>query len=318
MSKATTQKLPQKQKKRSGTSWKRDIRYNWGVYLIYLPVFVYLIIFNYLPMFGIVMAFQNFKPTRGFLGSEWVGFANFIEFFSRGEFPQILRNTLIISVLGLSVGMVSAILFTLLLNEIKFTGFKKGVQTISYMPYFISAVVIAGMIIDFTSSNGIVTNFLVSVFGIKRESLLTNPSYFWWINLFSGLWQGLGYSSIIYISALGNVSQELLEAAAIDGANRLQRTWNITLPAIRPTIATMLILNIGSLLNVGSDKILLIYNPTIYSTADVISTHVARMGLERMQYGYSAAVGLFNSVVGTILLIGSNYLSRKLADTSIF
>jgi len=264
------------------------------------------------------MAFQDFKPARGFWGSEWVGFANFMDFFSSGEFLQILRNTLVISILGLSVGLVSAILFTLLLNEIKFRWFKKSVQTISYMPYFISAVVIAGMIIDFTSANGIVTSFLVNVFGIPRENLLMNPSYFWWINLLSGLWQGLGYSSIIYISALGNVSQELNEAAAIDGANRLQRTWHITLPALRPTIVTMLILNIGSLLNVGSDKILLIYNPTIYSTADVISTHVARMGLQRMQYGYSAAVGLFNSIVGTILLIGSNYLSRKLADTSIF
>jgi len=317
LNKTIKQAAPQK-RKRSGTSWKHDIRLNWGIYLIYLPIFVYLIIFNYLPMAGIVMAFQDFKPARGFWGSEWVGFANFIEFFSSGEFLQILRNTLVISILGLSVGLVSAILFTLLLNEIKFRWFKKSVQTISYMPYFISAVVIAGMIIDFTSANGIVTSFLVNVFGIPRENLLMNPSYFWWINLLSGLWQGLGYSSIIYISALGNVSQELNEAAAIDGANRLQRTWHITLPALRPTIVTMLILNIGSLLNVGSDKILLIYNPTIYSTADVISTHVARMGLQRMQYGYSAAVGLFNSIVGTILLIGSNYLSRKLADTSIF
>lgn len=317
MKKALTQTAPKK-KIRSGRSWKNDIRMNWRIYLIYLPIFVYLIIFNYLPMFGIVMAFQDFKPARGFLGSKWVGFANFIEFFTKSDFTLILRNTLVISLLGLSVGMVSAILFTLLINEIKFTWFKKPVQTISYMPHFISAVVIAGMIIDFTSSNGIVTNFLVNVIGIERENLLTNPSYFWWINLFSGLWQGLGYSSIIYISALGNVSQELNEAAAIDGANRLKRTWHITLPALRPTIVTMLILSIGQLLNVGSDKILLIYNPTIYSTADVISTHVVRMGLERMQYGYSAAVGLFNSVVGTILLLGSNYISRKLADTSIF
>jgi len=317
MSKTSAQAAPQK-RMRSGTSWKRDFRLNWGIYLIFLPVFVYLIIFNYLPMFGIVMAFQDFKPARGFLGSEWVGLANFVEFFSSSSFLQIIRNTLVISTLGLSVGMVTAILFTLLLNEIKFSWFKRPVQTITYMPNFISAVVIAGMVIDFTSSNGIVTNFLVNVFGMERENMLTNPSYFWGINLVSGLWQGLGASSIIYISALGNVSEELNEAAVIDGANRLRRAWHITLPAIRPTIATMLIMNVGSLLNVGSDKILLLYNPTIYSTADVISTHVTRMGLERMQYGYSAAVGLFNSVVGTILLVSSNYISRKLADTSIF
>jgi len=317
MSKSAAQAVKQK-RKRSGTTWKHDIRLNWSIYLIYLPIFVYVIIFNYLPMFGIVMAFQEFKPTRGFLGSKWVGFENFIKFFSASEFPLIMRNTLVISILGLSVGMIAAILFTLLLNEIKFSWFKKPVQTITYMPNFISAVVIAGMVIDFTSSNGIVTNFLVKVFGIPRENLLMNASYFWAINLLSGLWQGLGASSIVYVSALGNISQELVEAAALDGANRLQRAWHITLTAIRPTIATMLIMNIGSLLYVGSEKILLLYNPTIYSTADVISTHVVRMGLEKMQYGYSAAVGLFNSVVGTILLVGSNYLSRKLTETSIF
>ncbi len=303
---------------RSETNWKHDLSHNWSIYLIYLPVFVYLILFNYLPLFGITMAFQDYKPTRGFWGSKWVGFDNFISFFTTETFPQILRNTLVISILGLVVGMVAAIVFTLLLNELRLSWIKKSVQTISYMPYFISAVVIAGMIIDFTSTNGIVTSFLVKMFDIKRENLLTNPSYFWGINLISGLWQGLGYSSIIYISALGNVNQEITEAAAIDGANRLRRVWHITLPALRPTIVTMLILQTGMLVNVGSDKILLIYNSTIYSTADVISTHVARMGLERMQYSYSAAVGLFNSIVGTLLLVSANFISRKLADTSIF
>lgn len=300
-----------------GARIRRDLRMNYGVYLIFVPVVVYFVIFHYLPMFGVVMAFQDFKPARGFFDSDFVGLANFAEFMTSSVFSRVLRNTLVISLLGLTVGMTASIAFALLLNEIKFAGIKRSVQTISYMPYFVSAVVIAGLVIDFVSSNGIVTNLLVNLFGIKRENLLTNPAYFWWINLFSDLWQGLGYGSIIYIAALGDVSPELHEAAAIDGAHRLRRMWHITLPAIRPTIAVMLVMRMGSLLQVGMDKILLIYNPSVYETADVISTHVYRMGIERGQYGYSAAVGLFNSVVGTALLILSNMVSRKLADTSI-
>lgn len=206
----------------------------------------------------------------------------------------------------------------MLLNEIHFRRFKKTVQTISYMPYFVSMVVIAGLIIEFVSTNGFITNLLVTLFGIKRENLLLNPAYFWGINLFSDIWQGMGYGSIIYIAAITGVSHEQHEAAAIDGANRLQRVWHVTLPAIRPTIVTMLIMRLGTLMTVGFEKILLLYNPSIYSTADVISTHVTRMGLERMQYGYSAAVGLFNSLVGTLLLVVANSLSRKFADTSVY
>lgn len=299
-------------------SWKNDLMMNWGVYLLFMPVLAYFIIFNYLPMFGLTMAFQDFNATKGFLGSKFVGFDNFIAFFTNPSFFQILRNTLVISLLGLFVGMPVSIIFALLLNELHFVKFKKAVQTISYLPYFVSTVVIAGLIINFVSSDGIITNLLVAVFGIKRENLLLNPSYFWWINLASDIWQGMGYGAIIYIAAITGVNQELHEAAAIDGAGRLRRIWHVTLPGIRPTIVTMLVLRLGLVMTVGFDKILLLYNPSIYSTADVISTHVTRMGLERMQYGYSAAVGLFNSVVGTLLLVISNALSRKLTDTSVY
>lgn len=298
--------------------WKNDLMMNWGVYLLFMPVLAYFIIFNYLPMFGLTMAFQDFNATKGFLGSKFVGFDNFIAFFTNPSFFQILRNTLVISLLGLFVGMPVSIIFALLLNELHFVKFKKAVQTISYLPYFVSTVVIAGLIINFVSSDGIITNLLVAVFGIKRENLLLNPSYFWWINLASDIWQGMGYGAIIYIAAITGVNQELHEAAAIDGAGRLRRIWHVTLPGIRPTIVTMLVLRLGLVMTVGFDKILLLYNPSIYSTADVISTHVTRMGLERMQYGYSAAVGLFNSVVGTLLLVISNALSRKLTDTSVY
>lgn len=313
MSTTTPRGLPRVYK----IGWRRDFKMNWSVYLIFLPVLIYFIVFNYLPMFGITMAFQDFKATKGFFGSDFVGLKNFIDFFNGPSFLQIFRNTIVISLLGLGVGFPLSILLALLLNEIRFIRFKKTVQTISYLPYFISAVVICGLIIDFVSSNGIITNLLVAL-GMPRQNLLTNPAYFWWINLASDVWQGMGYGSIIFIAAITGVSQELHEAAAIDGANRLQRVWHVTMPAIAPTIITMLILRCGMLLSVGFDKILLLYNPSIYETADVISTHVVRMGIERMQYGYSAAVGLFNSVVGTLLLFGSNYLSRRFTQNSIF
>ena len=318
MIKACTAKIPRQKNLGPRTTWRNDFMMNWGVYLLFLPVLIYFIIFNYLPMFGVTMAFQNFKATRGFFGSEFVGLQNFIDFFTNPAFANILRNTLVISLLGIFISLPISILFALLLNEIHLNKFKKTVQTISYLPYFVSTVVIAGLIIEFVSSNGIITNLLVTIFGIKRENLLTNPAYFWGINLFSDIWQGMCYGAIVYIAAITGVSQELHEAAAIDGAGRLRRVWHITLPAIRPTIVTMLVLRMGMVMNVGFDKILLLYNPSIYETADVIATHVNRMGLERMQYGYSAAVGLFNSVVGTFLLILSNRISKKITDSSIF
>ena len=300
-----------------GGSWRRDFSLHWSLYLMFLPVLLYFLIFNYLPMFGIVMAFQDFNAVKGFLGSEFVGLKNFVDFFSGPDFLTILRNTLVISLLGLGVGFPLSIILALLLNEIYFTKFKKVVQTISYLPYFVSMVVIAGLIIEFVSTNGIITDLFVML-GFRRENLLQNPKYFWAINLLSDIWQGLGYGSIIFIAAITNVSHELNEAAAIDGANRFSRVLHITIPSIMPTVITMLVLRMGLLMTVGFDKILLLYNPSIYSTADVISTHVARLGLERMQYGYSAAVGLFNSVVGTFLLLSSNKLSKRFSENSVF
>ena len=302
--------------KLTGTSWKRDFKMNWKIYVIILPVIIYFFIFNYLPMGGLIMAFEKFSPVKGFFGSEFVGFDNFIQFFTAPNFFQILRNTFVISLLGLVIGFPLSIVFALMLNEIYLNWFKKTVQTISYMPYFVSTVVICGLIIDFCSSNGVITN-LLAVFGFEKQNLLLNPDYFWAINLISDIWQGLGYGSIIFIAAIAGVSPEQHEAAAIDGAGRLKRAWHVTLPGIMPTIVTMLILRCGMLMTVGFDKILLLYNPSIYETADVISTNVQRMGLEKMQYGYSAAVGLFNSVVGTTLLLVSNAISKKYTENSV-
>lgn len=307
----------QKPEKRKENTWRHDFLMNKWLYLLAVPVVLYFALFCYAPMGGLIMAFEDFKPQRGFFGSQWVGFKHFIDFFTGPSFFTILRNTLVISLLGLVIAFPLSIVFALLLNELKCLRFKKVVQTVSYMPYFISIVIICGLITEFCSSQGVVTNILVAVLGIPRENLLTNPDYFWAINLISDIWQNLGYSSIVFVAAITSVSSEMQEAAALNGANRFQQVWHITIPAIMPTIITMLILRCGTLLSVGFEKILLLYNPSIFSTADVISTHVQRLGIEQAQYGYSTAVGLFNSVVGTILLFVSNAVSRKYAETSI-
>jgi putative aldouronate transport system permease protein len=298
-------------------SLRHDLQVNRSLYLLAIPVIAYFIIFYYVPMGGLAMAFENFKPQRGIFGSEWVGFKHFIDFFTGPNFLCILRNTLVISLLNLCIAFPLSIVFALLLNEMNCLWAKKVVQTVSYMPYFISIVVLCGLITEFCSTQGVITNFLVAVFGIPRENLLTNPDYFWTINLVSDIWQNLGYSSIIFVAAITSVDRTYYEAAALDGANRLQRVWHVTVPSIMPTIATMLILRCGNLLNVGFEKILLLYNSSIYETADVISSHVQRLGIEQGQYGYATAVGLLNSVVGTILLFLSNYLSKKYTDSSI-
>lgn len=295
----------------------RDLSMNKWLYILMIPVVLYFLIFHYAPMAGLAMAFEDYKMTKGIFGSTWVGLKNFTDFFSGPNFLTILRNTLVISLLGLFIGFPLNIGFALLLNELGIKWFKKGVQTISYLPYFVSMVVMCGLIIEFCASNGVITNILVAL-GLKRQNLLTNPSYFWTINLVSDIWRGLGYGSIVFVAAITGVSAELHEAAALDGAGRFSRVWHVTIPGIMPTIITMLVLQCGMLLNVGQDKILLLYNASIYDTADVISTHVQRMGLEKMQYGYATAVGLFNSVVGTLLLFVSNWGSRKVTDTSLF
>lgn len=297
--------------------WVRDVVMNKWLYILSIPVIVYFLIFNYAPMVGIIMGFQDFKPALGLFGSKWVGFQFFREFFTSPTFWQIIRNTFMMSFLSLVIEFPLTIIFALLLNEVMVNPYKKIVQTISYLPYFVSLTIVCGLILEFCSFNGPVTDFFVAL-GMNRQNLLTNPNYFWTINLVSNIWTGLGYGSIIFIASITSVSSEHHEAATIDGANRLQRVWHVTIPAILPTIITMLILKCGMLMTGGFEKILLLYNPSIYSTADTISTHVQRLGIEKGRYGYATAVGLFNSVINTALLLLSNWLSRKAAETSIF
>lgn len=282
-----------------------------------LPIVAYFVIFNYIPMAGIVMAFERFVPTKGVLFSPWIGFKNFTDFFSSYYFFRLIRNTFLLSFYDMIFGFPAPIIFALLLNEIKNKAFKKTIQTISYMPYFISLVVIAGIIVDFTSSTGAITNLVVALGG-QRRNLLDDPSLFRTIFVSSNVWQSFGYGSIIYLAALSSIDQQLYEAAEIDGANRWKQTWHITLPGIAPTIIILLILRVGSLLNVGFEKVILLYNPATYETADVISSFVYRKGLLEFNYGYSTAVGLFNSVISLILIFATNKICKKFTETSLF
>ncbi len=295
-----------------------DYKRNKAIYFMVLPIILWYIIFTYWPMSGIVMAFQRYNVAKGIMGSPWVGFKNFLDFFNGPYFFRLLRNTAAIGILDLFFGFPAPIIFALLLNEIRHRLFKKTIQTISYLPYFISMVVIAGIIKDFTESGGVISTMVSMITNSPETNLLGEAKYFWSIYVTSGIWQGFGYGSIIYMAALTNIDQQLYEAAVIDGANRWKQTLHITIPGIMPTITILLILRLGTLFLVGSDKILLLYSPAIYETADVINTFVYRVGLIQMNYGFSTAVGLFNSVVATTFLLVTNGIVRKYSENSLF
>ncbi len=294
-----------------------DMKKNPGLYIMIIPVLAFFLIFAYFPMFGLVMAFQNYTPKGGFFHSEWVGFKNFMDFFGSIYFGRLLKNTLAISVLNLIFGFPAPIIFALLLNEVNNKVFKKSIQTISYLPYFISLVIVCGLVADFTASDGPITEFIVKLGG-ERLNYLGQPEYFRTIYILSDMWQGIGFGSIIYLAALAGIDQELYEAASLDGAGRWKQTLHVTLPGLVPTIITLLILRMGTMFAVGYEKIILLYSTNTYKTADVISSYVYRKGLQEFNYSYSSAVGMFNSVINTILLIISNKLSAKFAGTSLF
>ena len=297
----------------------RDWKRYWLVYLIGFLCLSYYIIFCYLPMGGIVIAFKDFRPARGIFGSKWANpwYKYFDQFFNGYYFWRLLRNTLLINVLDLVFGFPAPIILALLLNELRSSAYKRTVQTITYLPHFISQVVVCGIILDFFSSSGVI-NQLIQMLGGSKILFMQNPGWFRPIYVGSGIWQGVGYGSIIYLSALGGVNADLYDAAAIDGCNRFGRVIHVTIPGILPTIIIMLILRIGSMLNVGFEKIILLYNQSIYETSDVISSFVYRYGMQNGNYSYATAVGLFNSLFNFLLLIGFNALSRKISDVSLW
>lgn len=296
---------------------KLDLKRNWQLYLMILPIIMYYLIFKYGPMFGLSIAFMDYKPARGILGSHFVGFKHFENFFTNYYFFRLLKNTLKIS-FCLLITFPCPIILALLLNELKSAAFSKVAQTITYIPHFISTVVVCGLVITLTSSSGGITSILHILFGIEKKSLLNTAGNFLPVYVFTELWQTLGWNSIIYLSALTGIDQQLYDAAKVDGAGRFQRMLHVTLPGLTPTIVIMFILKIGKIFNVGYERVMLLYNPAIYETSDVINTYVYRMGLISGKYSYSAAVGLFNCVVSFALVMLTNKISNKVNGAGLW
>ncbi|WP_310189086.1 ABC transporter permease subunit [Bacillus sp. 3255] len=294
-----------------------DIRKNKLLYVMLVPVLLYYIVFHYAPMYGAVIAFKDFTPRLGIWGSDWVGFEHFREFFTGPYFWRTIKNTVLISFYQLLFGFPAPIILALLLNELKHAMFKRTVQTVTYMPHFISLIVICGILKDFTSSEGVI-NDIIAFFGGERMTFLLEPGLFRSVYVTSGIWQNIGWGTIIFLAALTGIDQEQYEAAKIDGAGRWKQMTHVTLPGLMPTIVILLILDIGRMMNVGFEKIILLYNPGTFETADVISSYVYRVGLQDFNYSFSSAVGLFNSVINFVLLISSNWISRKFNDTSLW
>lgn len=306
-----------KDKEKFSIRLKKDLKKNKYIYIMLLPVIVFLFIFNYIPMYGVVIAFKNYKPRLGILGSPWVGMRYFKEFISSLYFGRTLKNTLALSGLNLIFGFPAPIIFALLLNEVRNMRFKKTIQTITYLPHFITTVIIASLIMVFTNSDGFITQIVNGITG-HSGSLIGDKNYFRAIYVVSGIWQGFGWGSIVYLAAISGISPELYEAARIDGANKLKQIWHVTLPGISPTIVIMFIMAMGGVMSIGWEKAFLLQSPITYETSDIISTFVYRKGFQEANYSYSAAVGLFNSVVNLILMTVANWLSRKINETSLW
>lgn len=282
-----------------------------------IPVLMFYAMFCYKPMYGALIAFQNFSPKLGFWRSQWIGFDNFVNFFTSPDLPKLLRNTLTISISSLIFGFPAPIFLALFLNEVKNMRVKKFVQTTTYLPHFISVVVVCGMVKIFVSQQGVVGMLVGAITG-KNSNMLMNPKLFLPIYVISGIWQSVGWDSIIYLAALSAVDTEQYEAADIDGAGRFAKIFYITLPSIQPTIITLFILALGKVMNVGYEKIMLLYNPAIFETSDVISTYVYRLGFETQNWGFSTAVGLFNSVCNMTLIVCANTISKKYKNVSLW
>jgi putative aldouronate transport system permease protein len=303
--------------KRPSPTLKR-IRKYWQLYMLLAPVLVYFFIFHYIPMYGVQIAFKNFLAVKGITGSPWVGFAQFERFFDSYYLWRLLSNTIGISLYELAVAFPIPILLALLLNEVRSERFKRFAQTITYAPHFLSTVVLVGILLLFLSPYGGVVNQFMGLFGIKPIAFMTEASWFKSVYVFSGVWQQMGWSSIIYLAALAGVDQQLHEAARVDGASRFQRIIHINIPCIMPTIVILLILNVGTIMGVGFEKVYLMQNTINIEASEVISTYVYKTGIIQSQFSYSAAIGLFNSVVNFILLISVNQLAKRMNETSLW
>lgn len=290
------------------------------LFLLFLPGLVYFIIFKYTPMFGLLMAFQDYSLKDGILGSDWVGLKHFVSLFSGGDFLLVLRNTVWISFLKILFGFPAPVILALMFNELHTGPYKKVVQSISYIPHFFSWVVMSGMITSMLSPSVGLVNALLQSFGVEPIYFLADPRYFVGVLVVTDIWKEVGWGSVVYLAALSSVNYEMHEAAIIDGASRLKRMIYINLPSILPTVAIMLILRMGTILDAGFDQIFNLYNTSVYDVADIIDTYTYRMGIGNYQYSFSTAAGMFKSVVGMLMVLFTNFLTKKLSDgeTSVF
>lgn len=316
---AARQKLPVRERfSQSMRLLAKNIRRDKALLLIVLPVVLHYLVFVYYPMYGNIIAFKNYSPVRGISGSEWVGLQYFKQFFTSPYFTRLLRNTLLISIYSLLWAFPVPIIFALALNDLRNGPFRRIVQTFSCIPYFISTVIICGLLVNFLSPSSGIVNTVIKMFGGQSINFLMEPGWFRTIFIASGIWQGFGWSSIIYLAALTGINPELYEAATVDGAGKLHQILHISLPCIRPTIVVIFVMNVGTLMSVGYEKLILLYNPITLEVADVISSYVYRTGLVEGGYSFGSAVGLFNSVVNLIMVAAANRVSKKLTGISLW
>lgn len=300
-----------------GARLRRNYKQYSLVYWLSIPILAYYIIFHYAPLFGVCIAFQDYRAAKGVLGSKWVGLKHFISFFKSDYAWRLIRNTLLINWYNLLFGFPAPIILALLINEVKCTPYKKTIQTISYMPHFVSTVVICGLLSDFCASTGIITT-ITTLFGFERTNLLNSAKLFRTIYVSSGIWQGIGWGSIIYLATLSSTDPCLYEAAVIDGAGRFQQVIHVTLPTLVPLIILQLIMRMGQMMSVGYEKIILLYNGLTYETGDVISSYVYRRGLQSGEFSFGTAVSLFNSLCNVLMLVCSNFIAGKVTGESMW
>jgi len=301
--------------------WKRlwkDIKAAKYLYMLIIPIMIYILIFRYGPMYGVVIAFKDYRIGDGIWGSTWVGLKHFIRLFKSYEFYQILRNSLLLNVYSVVFQFPVPIVLALMLNEVKNRYFKRTVQSILYLPHFLSWVILGGIVIQMVSPSTGIVNTIIKAFG--REPIYFMSSKIWWVIIYivSGIWKEAGWGSIIYLAAISNVDPELYEAAYIDGANKWRQTWHITLPAIKPTIVILLIMRMGSMISVGFDQIYVLSNDYVREVSEVFATYTYRMGIQNVQYSYTSAIGLFQSVVNFIMLLGTNFLAHRMGEQGIW
>lgn len=295
-----------------------DIKKDWDLYLLLVPALIFVLIFKYSPMYGLIIAFQKFSIFKGISGSQWVGLQHFTKLFASEQFANVFRNTLLISVFKLVFLFPLPVILAILLNEMKGLLFKKVIQSVIYLPHFISWVIVSGLFLNLLSVNGGIINSMIVKLGGEPIPFFMNKDYFRSLLVITSGWKESGWGTIVYLAAIAGIDINLYEAARIDGANKFRQIWHVTLPSIAPTVILMLILRLGSLLNAGTEQILVMYNPVVYDVADVIGTYVYRIGMGTSDYSFSTAVGLFESVVAFILIVSGNYLSRKFAERGIW